>query len=86
MTQGMERGRLLRIDYTNWRGVRAIRLVAPIRIVFMATQWHPGPQYLLEAVDVEKGETRLFAMRDVHDWILPNENWMALRQNPQANF
>lgn len=60
--------RLLRIDYTNWRGVRSMRLVAPIRIVFAATRWHPSLQYLLEAVDIEKGDVRLFAMRDVHDW------------------
>lgn len=74
MTQGAAQdGRLLRIDYTNWRGVRAIRLIAPIRIVFGRTKWHPGPQYLLEAEDVEKSEIRLFAMHDVHDWILENK-------------
>lgn len=57
------------IDYTNWRGERAKRVIAPTgQMRFAATVWHPEPQWLMEAMDVEKGEHRLFAMKDIHAW------------------
>lgn len=56
------------IDYTNWRGERGERKIWPRRIRFEATEWHKGEQWLLEAIDVEKGELRLFAMKDIHSW------------------
>lgn len=57
------------IDYTNWRGERIDRLIEPTgRVVFESNQWHPVKQWLIEAVDVEKGELRLFAMGSIHSW------------------
>jgi hypothetical protein len=32
-----------------------------------ATEWHPEPQWMLQAFDLEKREHRLFAMRDIKD-------------------
>lgn len=61
------------IDYTNWKGVRAKRLIIPRRIVFGTTEYHPNSQWLLEALDVQKGESRTFAMRDIHSWKDANE-------------
>lgn len=55
------------IDYTNWRGERRERTVTPISIVFGPTEWHPEPQWLLEAIDSEKG-LRRFAMANIHSW------------------
>ncbi len=42
---------------------RRRRTVRPIRFYFGACEpWHPTPQWLMEAVDLEKGETRTFAL------------------------
>lgn len=59
---------LVELDYTNWRGVRRIRRVLPFRIEFGATDRHRERQWLLVALDTETGETRSFALRDVHAW------------------
>jgi len=56
------------IDYTNWRGERALRHIRPLTIRFEATEWHPEEQWILRAVDVERGATRDFAMSSIHSW------------------
>jgi predicted DNA-binding transcriptional regulator YafY len=56
------------IDYTNYRGERARRRVLPNRLWFGAADWHPEPQWILDAWDIEKGVIRSFAMRDIHSW------------------
>ena len=56
------------ILYTNYRGETALRRVIPQRLWFGATSWHPEEGWLLDAIDVEKGELRSFAMKDVKAW------------------
>lgn len=56
---------IVRILYRNYRGETAIRTVRPSRIWFGATSWHPEPQWLMEAVDLEKDAERSFALRDI---------------------
>lgn len=56
------------IDYTNWRGERSTRRIIPLSIAFENNEWHPESQWLLEAVDVEKGDVRTFAMQNIHCW------------------
>ena len=57
------------IDYTNHRGERSERIIAPIGSVrFSQNEWHPDQQWLLDAVDSAKQEFRSFAMKDVHSW------------------
>ena len=58
----------VRILYTNYRGKTAERVVIPEKIWFGSTEWHPEPQWLLDAVDVEKGALRSFAMKDIQSW------------------
>lgn len=60
--------RAVLIDYTNWRGERSTRLVFPSSIRFGESPYHPGPQWLLDAWDVEKRAARTFAMKDIHRW------------------
>jgi hypothetical protein len=55
----------LEFAYTNWRGERSNRRVQPIRLYHGSTEWHPDPQWLLEAVDLDKGEVRAFAVKDM---------------------
>ena len=49
-------------EYTNWRGETATRRAVPKRVFFGTTPWHPEPQWLVEAVDIDKGALRCFAM------------------------
>lgn len=56
------------IGYTNYRGETADRRIIPRSLRFASSEWHPQPQWLLDAFDVEKGAERSFAMRDIHSW------------------
>lgn len=58
-------------EYTNYRGVRATRRVTPITIFFGCNQYHPHPQWILRATDMERGVVRDFALRDISNWRLP---------------
>lgn len=61
------------IDYTNYKGKRRSRRIKPeefsgrFLLRFGTTPFHKEPQWLLEAIDVEKGP-RTFAMKDIHSW------------------
>jgi predicted DNA-binding transcriptional regulator YafY len=56
------------IDYINWRGERSRRTIIPDAVSFGANKWHPKPQWLLRAFDVEKAAWRHFAMADIKCW------------------
>lgn len=56
------------IDYTNWRGERAVRIIEPITFYWGKNEFHPEPQWLLEAIDYDKKERRVFAMKCIHEW------------------
>lgn len=59
---------LVTFRYTNYKGETAVRRVRPIRLWFGSTGWHPEAQWLLEAFDLDRGETRDFALRDITGW------------------
>jgi predicted DNA-binding transcriptional regulator YafY len=56
------------IDYTNYRGERAWREISPLSMFFGSNEWHPERQWFLSAIDIEKGQGRTFAMKDIHAW------------------
>jgi predicted DNA-binding transcriptional regulator YafY len=56
------------ILYTNWKGVQAWRRVKPQKLWFGTTEHHPEHQLLMRALDLDKNETRDFAVRDIEDW------------------
>lgn len=56
---------LLRFEYINWEGKKAIRQVKPIEIWFGKTKWHPKKQWFLKAIDIEKDSERSFALKDI---------------------
>jgi hypothetical protein len=43
----------------------AVRRVKPIEVWYGKTEWHPKEQWFLKAMDLEKGEERNFAIRDI---------------------
>lgn len=59
------------IDYTNWRGERGLRRIRPLRMTFENNEWHHDTQWLIEAVDVDKGEVRTFALANIRSWTVP---------------
>ncbi|AIB11820.1 hypothetical protein ABAZ39_07375 [Azospirillum argentinense] len=58
-------GEPLVFTYTNYRGETGTRRAIPIRVYHGATEWHPEPQWLMEAHDVDKDAVRVFAMQDM---------------------
>lgn len=60
--------RKFRLDYTNHRGERAVRVVTPIRVWYGKTPWHADEQWLLEVLDHERGASRNYALGDIWNW------------------
>lgn len=56
------------VDYTNWEGKRRDRIINISKLYFGDSPYHPEEQWLLEAVDVETGKNRIFAMSSIHSW------------------
>jgi hypothetical protein len=56
------------IQYTNYRGETGMRHIVPINIQFTATEHHPEPQWILEALDLDKNANRSFAIKDILKW------------------
>jgi predicted DNA-binding transcriptional regulator YafY len=59
------KGQRIRFSYSNWRGESAERDVEVVSLVFGHSEWHPDPQWLLEAYDHDRRAVRLFALRDM---------------------
>ncbi len=60
-----ESGQEIVFRYCNWRGETALRRATPIELVYGATEWHPEPQWLVKAIDVDSKSLRLFALKDM---------------------
>lgn len=56
------------IDYTNWRGERRERHIVPVSLNFENSEWHPETQWILEAIDMDVGAVRNFALANIHSW------------------
>lgn len=65
---GMETKDEVIIYYTNYRGETSQRHIRPVKIWFGSNEWHIEPQWLLDAVDIEKGAERTFALAAIHHW------------------
>lgn len=56
------------IEYTNYRGKFGTRNVIPTTIRFDSNEWHPEPQWLLDAYDIDKHANRSFALKEIKSW------------------
>jgi predicted DNA-binding transcriptional regulator YafY len=61
------RNALISFTYRNYRGETSSRSVEVGSVYWMGTEWHPEPQRILHAFDLDKKEWRDFAMRDMSD-------------------
>jgi hypothetical protein len=68
MTQSFYTGKVVLIDYTNWRGVRTQRRIIPQTVRFGSNKWHKEEQWLLQGVEALTGEQREYALKDIHEW------------------
>lgn len=59
---------IVTIRYTNWKGETGVRRIVPQRVYFSSSEWHPEPQWIMDALDLEKGAERSFAIKDIHEW------------------
>lgn len=64
MVENNEQVEPVLLGYTNWRGEFAERSITPIRVHFGATDWHPEPQWLIEAFDHDRNANRDFTLKD----------------------
>lgn len=60
---------VVEIDYTNWRGERSKRRIVPLSLTWENNKWHPETQWMLNAIDVDKRQTRIFALASIHSWV-----------------
>lgn len=63
--------------YTNWKGEVETRRVEPIKLYYGSTEWHPKEQWLLEAMDLDKGAIRQFAVNDIIDYVTEEDRHAA---------
>jgi hypothetical protein len=61
--------RPIAVDYTNWRGERRVRKIVPVRIFPGSNQWHKEPQWLMEVVEPDDGETKTLAFAGIHGFV-----------------
>ncbi|GJD41361.1 WYL domain-containing protein [Methylobacterium bullatum] len=65
------------LDYTNYRGERAIRTITPWGVEWGSTDWHPEPGWLLTCYDHDKAACRTYALSGIHSW-----NGVAVSPSP----
>jgi hypothetical protein len=61
----VQEGSYIEFDYINWKGAKGHRKVKVNCIYYGATSYHPEEQWLLQAIDIDKGRERIFAMKDI---------------------
>lgn len=68
---------IVQFTYRNYKGITALRTVRPIRLWFGSTAYHPEAQWLLEAFDLDRQETRDFAMTGMLSGWKPAEKMVS---------
>jgi len=61
---------IIKFDYINWKGVEGKRTVKILGFYYGSTEYHKELQWLLRAKDLDKGEERIFAMKDMSNLII----------------
>jgi hypothetical protein len=54
------------IDYTNHRGERVWRHILPSYIWYGISKYHEGKQWFIISMDLDKMDTRCFALSSIH--------------------
>lgn len=75
--QAVRPGAPVTLTYTNWRGDTEVRRIIPRCIWWGSTAWHPEPQWILTALDVDKDKERHFALKDFGQPITVRDELLA---------
>lgn len=59
--------RKISFSYMNYKGQFRRRKAVMIGIFWGSNQWHSKPQWLVKGEDLEKGEIRTYALKDIRD-------------------
>lgn len=59
----------IEFNYVNWRGLTSYRKVRVKQMYYGTTEHHLRSQWLMEALDLDKREMRIFAMEDMENVI-----------------
>ena len=51
--------------YKNWKGETSLRKAVLVTVYFGKTKYHTESQWLVKALDLDKQQSRTFAMRDM---------------------
>jgi hypothetical protein len=57
-----------------------------VRLWFGHTDWHPEPQWMLDAIDVDRNVERSFALRDVETFLDTDRRVPDGPSTPGATF
>jgi hypothetical protein len=76
----------VKIFYTDWLGVTRDRELIPYGLWYGSTQWYPGKQYLLRAMDCEDRQVKDFALTGFRGSMpmLSEEGLVSMEESPQA--
>lgn len=74
-TLQIEKGDILNFSYVNYKDEKSYRKVVVDNIYLGSNKWHPEPQFLLMALDVDKNAMRAFAMKDMSEIIIMKNRW-----------
>ncbi len=64
----------VRVRYKNWKGEVEVRRIVPVHLHYGHNQWHPEDQHLLDVFEVGKKVSRSFAVKDILEWDVPEED------------
>ncbi len=65
MNEAFKFGSVTHFVYTNWKGETGKRRVLPIQLFWGVSEYHPTPQWLLHAYDLDKNDWRTFALTGI---------------------
>lgn len=55
----------MKFYYENWKGEKSLRSVQDPKLWFGESKYHKGPQWFINAVDLDKDDFRDFAVADI---------------------
>jgi hypothetical protein len=72
-------GKVVEVDYTNWRGVRRLRRLVPRTIRFGRSEFHDDEQWLLVATCLESCRELEFSIKTIHSWRVASDQSLPWR-------
>lgn len=64
---GLVGGETISFDYINYRGEDSARNARVTNVYIGSTEYHTGEQWLVDAIDLDKDEWRVFAAKDMRN-------------------